>query len=66
MAYAEAGQFGRALELQRQLVEQLESAAGSERAARQRRQLAAYEDGRPWRADSPEEILMVLAQTVSG
>lgn len=51
MAYAEAGQLDRALEVQR------EQGGAGERAGEH---LRAYEEGRPWRAASPEEILVAM------
>jgi len=61
MAYAEAGQFEEALELQRQLVASADQRAGQETVARLRKILLTYEEGLPWRASSPDEILSVLA-----
>ncbi len=61
MAFAEAGRFDQALELQRQLVAAAEQAGARAESARLREMLAAYESGRAWRAASPDDILKVLA-----
>lgn len=61
MAYAEAGQFAEALELQRQLVAAADGRASDDTVARLRKTLLAYEGGQPWRASSPDEILSILA-----
>ena len=65
MAYAEAGQFDEALELQRQLVAAVESQGGTDDALRLRRTLDAYLEGQPWRATSPDEILQILSGSSS-
>ena len=61
MAFAEAGRFDQALELQRQLVAAAEQAGSRAESARLREMLAAYESGRAWRAATPDDILKVLA-----
>lgn len=52
MAYAEAGQLDRALEVQR-----AQGGAGASAGEH----LKAYEAGRPWRAVSPDEILAAMS-----
>ncbi len=61
MAFAEAGRFEQALELQRQLVTAAEQAGADSESARLREMLEAYESGRAWRAATPDDILKVLA-----
>ncbi len=61
MAFAEAGRFDQALELQRQLVAAAEQAGAERESARLREMLTAYESGRAWRAAGPDDILKVLA-----
>ncbi len=60
MAYAEAGRFDQALELQRRLVAAAEQAGAEDESARLREMLEAYESGRAWRATTPDDILKVL------
>lgn len=60
MAYAEAGQFEEALELQRQLVAVIQQ-GGAGDTSRLRATLDAYEGGQPWRATSPDAIIRILA-----
>ncbi len=60
MALAEAGQFDRAVQLQRQLVEAVSAGGRSAAAALPRSRLAAFERFKPWRAQSPDEIILVM------
>jgi len=57
MAYAEAGQVAKAVELQRQLLEQVSAAGNGGLVNRVKLRLAAYEQGSAWRATSPREII---------
>ena len=61
MAFAEAGRFDQAVDLQRQLVGGAEAAGAEREALRLRQALTAYESGRAWQAASPDDILKVLA-----
>ncbi len=61
MAFAEAGRFAEALELQRQLVSSAESSGRARAAEHWGEQLRAYEQARPWRARSPDEVIGVMA-----
>ena len=64
-AFAEAGRFAEASELQRQLLAAAQSSgggpAGGGPAGRWREQLSSYEILQPWRMRSPDEIIAVLA-----
>lgn len=55
MAYAEAGELDRALEIQSSLARDSEE-SGSD-PGDSRRRLASYERRRPWRAETPDEII---------
>ena len=48
-----------------ELVAAVEGQAGAGEASRLRKTLDAYEEGQPWRATSPDEILMILAGSSS-
>ncbi len=58
MAYAETGQFERAIELQRGLIVQAEEAGDGSRVEELRKRLLSYQRGEPWRAETPSEIAM--------
>ena len=60
MAFAETGRFAEAQELQRQLVAAAQRDVGGRMAGRWQRQLESYQQGRPWRAQSPDEVIVVL------
>ena len=58
MAYAETGQFAKAVELQRGLVAQAEKEGDTKRLEKLRQRLLTYQRDLPWRAESPAEIAM--------
>ncbi len=66
MAFAEAGRFAEAQELQRQLVSTAESAGRKRAAEHWSEQLRAYEQARPWRARSPDEVISTMTAPGSG
>ena len=55
MAYAEAGELDRALEIQRRLAREAEESGFD--PGDSRRRLASYERRLPWRAATPDEII---------
>ncbi len=61
MAYAEAGDFDRAIELQRQLISQAEEEGETARTNGLRQRLLSYQRNEPWRAQSPAEIATATA-----
>ena len=58
MAYAETGQFAKAVEFQRVLIAQAEQEGETERLEKLRQRLLTYQRDLPWRAESPAEIAM--------
>ena len=61
LAAAESGDFDRAVELQRTLVEEVEGAGESGLSAARRSRLATFERREAWTVRSPHEILSALA-----
>ena len=61
LAYAAAGRYPEAAELERALVAEAEQAGDSSVLAARRARLAAFERGEPWSATSPDEIVAPLA-----
>jgi tetratricopeptide (TPR) repeat protein len=61
LAAAEAGDFARAVALQREVVRAAEAAGDTAGAQACRQKLAAFERGNPWHASRPEEILAAAA-----
>jgi tetratricopeptide (TPR) repeat protein len=61
MAYAETGDFDRAIELQRQLISQAEGEGDTNRVNDLRQRLLSYQRSEAWRARSPAEIAMATA-----
>jgi len=66
MAFAEAGRFAEAGELQRQLVGFAEQSGGARVVPRWRQQLQSYEASRPWRIQSPDELIAALRSDGNG
>ena len=58
MAYAEAGDFAKAIETQKQVIEMAKCTGDIAQLEPLRQRLAFYESGKPWRAQSPMEIAM--------
>jgi len=58
MAYAEAGDFDRAVALQRRLVREAEAEGDRARAESLRKHLLSFLRKQPWRAPDPTEIVM--------
>ncbi len=58
MAYAETGQFDKAVEVQRGLIAQAEKAGDEARLEGLRKHLLSYQRDEPWRAETPAEIAM--------
>ncbi len=61
MAFAEAGKFAEAQQLQRQLVNAAERAGRTQAAERWSEQLRSYEQSQPWRARSPDEVIGAMS-----
>ena len=61
LAYAAAGRFPEAADLERDLLAEAEKAGDAALAGRRRARLAAFERGEAWSAGSPEEIVAPLA-----
>lgn len=57
LALAESGRWDEAAELQRELVAEAERAGSTRILPRLRERLETFEDGRPWVARGPEEVL---------
>ena len=62
LAYAAAGRFPEAADLERDLVAEAEKAGDAALAGQRRARLAAFERGEAWSAGSPEEIVAPLAR----
>lgn len=60
MAFAEAGRFAEAQQLQQQLLQAAERSGRAPGAGRWRAQLSSYEQARPWRAASPDEVIAAM------
>ncbi len=58
MAYAETGQYAKAVEFQRGLIAQAVREGGTARLEKLRQRLLTYQRVQPWRAESPAEIAM--------
>ncbi len=58
MAYAETGQFDKAIELQRGLIAEAKASGDSAKLEGLNKRLLAYLEKKPWRAGSPSEIAM--------
>lgn len=58
MAYAEVGNFAKAIEIQKQVLEMAKETGDVTQLVPLRERLALYERGQPWRAGSPMEIAM--------
>ncbi len=61
MAFAEAGRFGEAIELQQQLLAAAEkNSAGGQSVERWQAELQSYKQSQPWTLKVPEEIITVM------
>lgn len=68
MAYAETGQFDKAVELQRKLIADAKSNGDASTLEGLNERLLAYLENKPWRAETPAEIAMATEppQSVRG
>ena len=66
MAFAETGRFTEAQELQRQLVAAAALGGNTRLAGRWRNQLRTYEQAQPWRAQSPDEVIVAMTAPGGG
>ena len=58
MAYAEAGRFEQAVEIQTLVLNEVRESETSQGLDLVERRLASYREGRPWQAESPVEIVL--------
>ncbi len=63
MAFAEAGRFVEAMEIQKQLLEAAaRNSAGGRLVDHWQEQLRSYEQSQPWRLKAPEEVITAMAE----